>query len=141
MGKSLGAVFAGIAAGIVVQAALAWLVSLAYPMAAAPFDRRAMAEAYASVPTGGALLNMLAFFLAAAAAAWVARRMGGSVRSGWIAAGVIAAIALVIALVYPDPAWAQIGALAAALLGGLVGCHLPVATARSPASGSDDATV
>lgn len=139
MGKSVGAVFAGMAAGIVLQAALAWLVSLAYPMAAAPFDRRAMAEAYASVPTGGGLLNILAFFLSAAAAAWVARLLGGSLRAGWIAAGAIATIALIIALVYPDPAWAQIGALAAALIGGLAGCHLPVSAARTGASGFDDA--
>lgn len=141
MARRIGGIAAGIAGGVALQSLLGYLVGQAFPLAADPFDRRAAAEAYAELPAAGAALGILTYFLAAAVAAWIARWVGRSSRAGWIAAGVIAAFALTIAIVYPEPAWAQFGALLAALLGGLAGSHIavPGATPRSAAAESHDA--
>ena len=88
-------------------------------------NRQQVAESFASAPTGTLLFYLASFFAAALLGAWVARLIARSKAIGWVAAGVMALMALVIAIFYPDPAWAQFGAFGAALLGGLIGSHLP----------------
>jgi uncharacterized oligopeptide transporter (OPT) family protein len=119
-------VAAGIAAGVALQSLLGYLINLAFPMTADLWDRQAVAEAFVELPVAGALLGIVTYFLAAALAAYVGGRVGGSRRAGWIAAGAIVAFALTLAIVYPEPAWAQFGGLLAALLGGLAGGHIAI---------------
>lgn len=133
MGKALAAT-AGIVVGIGVQAAIGYASALAYPQPAIDMGNRAqVAESFAASPTGASVMYLASFFFAALVGAWLARALARSNGIGWIPAGVLALMALLIALFFPDPAWAQFGAFGAALIGGLLGCHLPAGTAPPPA--------
>ena len=132
MGKLLGAL-AGTVVGIAVQAGIGFLSALVYPRPAIDMsDRAQVAESFATSPPGASVLYLASFFLAAMIGAWLARRVARSDGIGWLPAGVLAAMALVIAIFYPEPAWAQFGAFGAALIGGLLGGHLPAGVAALP---------
>lgn len=137
MRKFIGAL-AGIVVGILVQGGLGYLSSLIYPQPAIDMrDRQQVAESFANASTGTLLFYLASFFAAALLGAWVARLIARSKAAGWVAAGVMALMALVIAIFYPDPAWAQFGAFGAALLGGLIGCHLPAGAEPIAAATTD----
>lgn len=140
--KALGGLV-GILVGIAVQAAIGYVSALAFPRPAIDMtDQQAVAESFATSPPGASALYLASFFLGALIGAWLARRIARSNRIGWLPAGVLAAMALAIAIFYPDPAWAQFGAFAAALIGGLIGNHLPAGIAAIPpeaAPTTDDA--
>jgi len=142
MRKVLGAL-AGTIAGVAVQAAIGYLSAIAYPRPAIDMsDRAQVAESFATSPPGASALYLASFFLGAMIGAWLARRLARSDRIGWLPAGVLAAMALIVAIFYPEPAWAQFGAFAAALVGGLIGGHLPAgiaALAEGATATSDDA--
>lgn len=140
MRKFIGALV-GIVVGIVVQGGIGYASALAYPQPAIDMrDRQQVAESFANAPTGTLLFYLASFFAAALLGAWVARLIGRSRAVGWVAAGVMALMALVIAIFYPDPAWSQFGAFGAALLGGLIGCHLPAgAEPAATTTGADAA--
>jgi hypothetical protein len=138
MGRLILGILAGAVAGIALQSLLAWLANLVFPVAANPFDRQQVAEAYAGRPAAAAILGIGIYLLSAFAAAYTARLVGRRAVGGWIAGGIVAAMALVLAIVYPEPIWGQFGALVAALLGMLLGCHAPLRAAEAPA-GADDA--
>jgi hypothetical protein len=138
MGRLILGIVAGAVAGIVLQSLLSFLANLLVPVAGNPFDRQQVAEAYAGRPPAAAILGIVIFLLSAFAAAYTARLVGRRTVGGWIAGAVIAAMALMLAMVYPEPVWGQVGALIASVLGMFLGCHAPLRFAQAPA-GTDDA--
>jgi lysylphosphatidylglycerol synthetase-like protein (DUF2156 family) len=124
--RAIGGTLAGIVVGLIVQSALGYLANMLFPMVANPLNRTQMAEAYAARPAAAAILWMALYLVSALVAAYVARTVARRQRAGWIAGGFIALMALVLAIFYPEPVWAQFGAFLAALLGTLFGCHIPL---------------
>ncbi len=117
----------GIVVGILVQSLAAYISGRLFPVRAIDiWDQRQIAEAFATRPVGGLAISMAGYFAGALTGAWAARLISRADYTAWIAAGVIALMALIVAVAYPDPAWAQFGAFGVALLGGLIGRHLPV---------------
>lgn len=137
MRKFIGALV-GIVVGIVVQGVIGYASALVYPQPAIDMrNRQQVAESFANASTGTLLFYLASFFFAALLAAWAARLIARSKAVGWVAAGVMALMALVIAIFYPDPAWAQFGAFGTALFGGLIGCHLPAGAEPVAAATAD----
>jgi hypothetical protein len=132
--KFLG-VLGGIVIAVAIQSAIAYATSIAFPQPGIDvFDQRQVAQSFAARETGALILYVASYFVAALVGAISSRIIGRSNALAWVPAGVMAAMALVIALVYPDPAWAQFGAFVAALLGGFVGRHWPARAAAVPAT-------
>jgi lysylphosphatidylglycerol synthetase-like protein (DUF2156 family) len=130
--RALGGTLAGIVVGLIVQSALGYLANLLFPMVANPLNRAQMADAYAARPAIAAILWMAVYLISAFVAAYVARSIAKRRWSGWVAGGFVALMALVLALFYPEPAWAQFGAFLAALLGTMFGCHAPLRRRAGP---------
>ena len=137
MRTTLGIV-AGIIAALIVQSALGYLSAALFPMPAVNlYDSQQVAESFAARPTGALLISLLGYFAGALAGGYVARLIADKPWTVWVPAGLLALMGLIIAVTYPEPAWAQFGAFLAALLGGMAARHLParsrVATAAPDA--------
>ncbi|MBX3560852.1 MAG: hypothetical protein KF780_03470 [Sphingomonas sp.] len=133
-------IVAGIVAAFAVQIGIDVLTNKLYPVAISDmWDRAQVTQAMASRPTPALLLTVLGFFLGALAGGYVARRLSGVGWTVWVPAGVLAAMALIISVAYPVPAWTWFATLAAPLIGGMIAGHLgPRATAPATEA-SDDA--
>ena len=119
------AVLVGIVLALVVQSGLDWLTSQFYPYDITNvWDRRQVSEAMASRPTPALLLTVLGYFLAALAGGVAAKRIWRRAWACWVPAGVMAAIALLIAFSYPLAEWAWFATFVAPLIGGLIANHL-----------------
>jgi hypothetical protein len=119
------AILAGIIVALAVQAGVDWVTSLLYPYAISDiWDRRQVSEAMAARPTGALLLTVLGYFLGALAGGAVAKSIFRRGWACWVPAGVMAAIALVLALAYPLAEWAWFATFVAPLIGGLLANHL-----------------
>ena len=123
--KAIGGLLAGVVAGFLAQALLVYAASLVIQMPAVNSTERVeIAQAFADSTAAALLVNIFSYFLAALVAAWVGGAIGGRNRVAWAAGLVVALLALVIAVFFPEPAWAQFGAFIAAVIGATVGKHL-----------------
>ncbi len=132
-------ILAGIVAALAVQAGVDILTNTLYPVALGDmWDRAQVAEAMAARPTAALVLTVIGFFLGALVGGYVARRISATGWTVWAPAGLLAAIALIIAFAYPMPVWTWFATLAAPLIGGMIAGHLGPRPAAAPEA-SDDA--
>ena len=126
---------AGIAAAMAIVLLVEWIGHLLHPLPADVdmSDPEAVGRAVEAAPFAARLIVVAAWFLGAAGGALVARLVSRRYWSGWVVAAVIAAGGVVTVLMIPHPAWMQVAAVAAPLLGGLVGQHLPLPAGWRPA--------
>ena len=115
----------GTVAGLLIQAIVVYLASFAIDMPALDSTARAeIAQAFADSPAPALLASMLSYGLAGLGAAWIGAAVSGKAWVAWTAGGLVALLALAIAIVFPEPAWAQFGAFIAAVAGTMIGKHL-----------------
>ncbi len=132
--RAILAILAGIIVALAVQAGVDWVTSQLYPYAITDiWDRRQVSDAMAARPTAALLLTVLGYFLAALAGGVVAKLIHRRGWACWVPAGVMAAIALILALAYPLAEWAWFATFVAPLIGGLIANHLVAADAVAAA--------
>lgn len=123
--RSFLGILAGIIVGMAVQSGVDLIANQFYPAAISDmWDRRQVAEAMAARPTGALLLSVLGYFLAGLAGCLVAKLISRRGWTTWVPAGVLAAMALLIAFNFPIPTWTAFGTFAAPLIGGLIARHI-----------------
>lgn len=128
-------ILAGIVAALIVQGGLVYLASLVVEMPAVrTVSREEVAQAVAAASSGAHLVTLLSYVIGGLAAVWIGAGIARVGWAGWIGAGLLAAVGLASAFLFPDPAWAQFGAPIAALVGGFVGRHLAPAPPPAPAA-------
>ena len=138
--RAILGILAGIIAALVVQAGVDFATSLAYPYPITDlWDRQQVSEAMATRPTAALVLTVLGYFLGALAGGVVGKLIARRGWACWVPAGVMAAIALLIALNYPLAEWAWFATFVAPLIGGLIANHLvaegePATAPPAPAS-------
>ena len=130
-------VVAGIVLLFVILVAVQMFAPLLHPIPAGTKagDPAALAQWMSTAPLAAQAVVVLAWFLSAFGAAWVALRISGWAPAAWGIAliGVVLAVANV--LRFEHPLWMQIAAVAAPLLGGWLAIR---ASARAPAAESID---
>lgn len=114
-----------IIAGAIAAFAAVWLVELVghlvFPLPGELDPRHP--EAMPSYPLVAKLIVVLAWFLGPLAGAWVARGFGGPRWAVWLVAVLVACGSIFNIIMVPYPAWMQIAAVVAPLLGGLIAAH------------------
>lgn len=114
-----------IIAGAIAAFAAVWLIELAghllFPLPGELDPRHP--EALPSYPLVAKLIVVLAWFLGPPAGAWVARGFGGPRWASWAIALLVACGSVFNIIMVPYPAWMQIAAVGAPLLGGLAAAH------------------
>jgi len=116
---------ASVLAALIIQGGTVYLASLLVEMpAVGTASRQEIAEAIAAASPAAHLVTIASYLLAGLGAVWIGAAIGRAGWPGWIGVCVIAALGLVSAFLFPEPAWAQFGAPIAALVGGFAGRHL-----------------
>jgi predicted MFS family arabinose efflux permease len=142
--RAVLAILAGIVVALAVQAGADYATSLIYPYPISDlWDREQVSEAMAQRPTAALLLTVLGYFLGALAGGVVGKLIARRGWASWVPAGVMAAIALLIALNYPLAEWAWFATFVAPLIGGLIANHLVAGrdTDAAPAAPAAEAKV
>ena len=119
-----------VVAGAVTAFATVWLIELIghliFPLPE-DLDLRnpeVAAQSLPSIPLPAKLIVVFAWFAGALAGGYVAKRISGRWWPAWLIAVVVAVGGIMTIMMIPHPAWMQIAAVVAPLLGGLVGGHL-----------------
>lgn len=114
-------ILAGLGAQTLIDVATNWL----YPQPLADmWDRGEVAEAMAARPAGALAAGIAGYFAGGLLGGFLARLIARRDWTVWVPAGLLAAMALVIGLSYPVPAWAWAGWFVAPLIGGFVARHV-----------------
>jgi hypothetical protein len=127
----------GVIAGILVALAtillVEWTGHLLYPFPsdAVLADPERAGRAFASVPIAAKLIVVFGWFAGALVGSLVAAMVGRLRGLAWLIAAVVAIAGILNILMIPHPAWMQIAAVVAPLLGGLGAVHLAGLPGRS----------
>lgn len=120
----------GIIVGIVVALffvfAIGMVGEMLFPITAT-VDRtsiESIAAVLPNLPAGAKAALLLSWFGGALAGAYAAKRIVGRAWAAWTIAGVTAVIVILNVMILPMPGWLQVAAVAAPLIGGLLGNHL-----------------
>ncbi len=98
-----------------------------------PADPEDLKQMVASASLAAKAWVVVAWFAAAVAGGWLARRLSRKDWAGWVIAGLIVVGGIANLMMIPHPLWMQIATFAAPLLGGWIVTRLP-AGARAPVS-------
>lgn len=119
-----------IVAGSITALAIFWIIAMAGHLAF-PLpedldlrDPERVARTLPSIPLAAKLIVVFAWFAAALAGGYVAKRIGGHWWSAWLIAAIVAVASVVAVMMIPYPAWMHMAAIVAPLVGGLVAGHL-----------------
>lgn len=121
----------GIVAGVVVAFVvlmgleMAGHAAMPPPAGLDPADPEDLKQMVASASTAAKAWVVFAWFAAAVAGGWVARRLSRASWAGWVIAGLIVVGGIANIMMIPHPLWMQIAAVAAPLLGGWLVTRLP----------------
>ena len=123
------AIIIGILAGFVAIVAVAYVGGLLFPSTTriegfTSEAARQLRETFPALPLGAKLVLILSWFAGALAGAMVAKKVAGRGWAAWTVAGFFAVYVLVTTMILPMPGWLQAIAVAAPLIGGLIGNHL-----------------
>jgi len=137
MGRKLGAFAAGVLAGFAAMLAVGFIAGMIYPLSGEvdARDPEGFATILASAPLGARLSILLGWFVAGLAGSAVAKLVGKRRGPAWAVAIFFALFVVLNVLMLPMPTWMQVVAIAAPLLGGLLGSHIK---AREPAAAQGD---
>ena len=83
-----------------------------------------LVDTFPALPLGPKLVIVLSWFAGALVGAMAAKGIAGRGWAAWTVAGFFAVYALVTVMILPMPGWLQATAVAAPLIGGLIGNHL-----------------
>lgn len=124
----------GIIAALAAMLAIAWIGGMLFPGPASidASSAESIASVFPDLPAGAKAAILLSWFGAALAGAFAAKRITGRRWAAWTIAGIAAVFVLLNVMVLPMPGWLQAIAIAAPLIGGLIGNHL--VTERMPAA-------
>lgn len=125
--KTVPGIVAGVVTALVVMTALQMAGHAAMPPPAGldPSDPEDLKQMVASASMAAKAWVVFAWFAAAVAGGWVARRISRTGWAGWVIAGLIVVGGIANIMMIPHPLWMQIAAVAAPLLGGWVVTRLP----------------
>ena len=121
----------GIVAGVVVAFVvlmgleMAGHAAMPPPAGLDPADPEDLKQMVASASTAAKAWVVFAWFAAAVAGGWLARRLSRASWAGWVIAGLIVVGGIANIMMIPHPLWMQIAAVAAPLLGGWLVTRLP----------------
>ena len=121
----------GIVAGVVVAFVvlmgleMAGHAAMPPPAGLDPADPEDLKQMVASASTAAKAWVVFAWFAAAVAGGWVARRLSRASWAGWVIAGLIVVGGIANIMMIPHPLWLQIAAVVAPLLGGWLVTRLP----------------
>ena len=121
----------GIVAGVVVAFVvlmgleMAGHAAMPPPAGLDPADPEDLKQMVASASTAAKAWVVFAWFAAAEAGGWVARRLSRASWAGWVIAGLIVVGGIANIMMIPHPLWMQIAAVVAPLLGGWLVTRLP----------------
>lgn len=121
----------GIVAGVVVAFVvlmgleMAGHAAMPPPAGLDPADPEDLKQMVASASTAAKAWVVFAWFAAAVAGGWVARRLSRASWAGWVIAGLIVVGGIANIMMIPHPLWMQIAAVVAPLLGGWLVTRLP----------------
>ena len=126
MGRKLGAFAAGVLAGFAAMLAVGFIAGMIYPLSGEvdARDPEGFASIIASAPLGARLSILLGWFAAGLAGSAVAKLVSKSRGPAWAVAAFFALFVVLNVLMLPMPTWMQVVAIAAPLLGGLLGSHV-----------------
>jgi MFS family permease len=118
-------ILAGIAAGVLVFLAIAYLGDLLFPMPAEvdANDPEQVTSAFSSAPLAAKLMLLAALFGGALAGALVADRLALRRWAGWPIALLLTVFAVGVAFLVALPAWMQIALIVAPLAGAVMAAH------------------
>ena len=121
----------GIVAGVVVAFVvlmgleMAGHAAMPPPAGLDPADPEDLKQMVASASTAAKAWVVFAWFAAAVAGGWVARRLSRASWAGWVIAGLIVVGGIANIMMIPHPLWMLIAAVAVPLLGGWLVTRLP----------------
>ena len=122
----------GIIAGVVLAAVVMMGLEMAGHAAMPPpagldsADPEDLKQMVASASLAAKAWVVFAWFAAALAGGWLARRISRTGWAGWVIAGLIGVGGIANIMMIPHPLWMQIAAVAVPLLGGWIVTRLPV---------------
>lgn len=127
-------IIVGIVVALAAMVAIAWVGGMFFPGPASidASSAESMASVFPDLPAGAKAAILLSWFGSALVGAYAAKRIAGQSWAAWTIAGITAVFVLLNVLILPMPGWLQAVAVAAPLIGGLIGNHL-VAERASPA--------
>lgn len=133
MVRTVLGILAGVVLAVVVMMGLEMGGHAAMPPPAGldPADPEDLKQMVASASTAAKAWVVFAWFAAAVAGGWLARRLSRKGWAGWVIAGLIVVGGVINFLSIPHPLWMQIAAFAAPLLGGWIVTRLPVGAAAA----------
>lgn len=118
-------IIVGIVAAVVAQSICDLLINQAYPSQITDlWNRQQVNEAFAARPAVALILAICGFLVGALVGGVVGKLIGRRPAAAWAGAVVLAAMAGLLGLNFPQPGWASIGMVVAALVGGLLANHL-----------------
>ena len=125
--RTILGIVAGVVVAFVVLMGLEMAGHAAMPPSAGldPADPEDLKQMVASASTAAKAWVVFAWFAAAVAGGWVARRLSRASWAGWVIAGLIVVGGIANIMMIPHPLWMQIAAVAAPLLGGWLVTRLP----------------
>lgn len=143
MARIIGGIVAGLAIGLFSIWAIEMIGHLIYPLPAELNirDPEQIETLIRTMPFGAQAFVVAAWFGGALIGSALAMRIAGRAWAAWLVAGVVAAAGIINILFIPHPVWMQISAVAAPLLGGLLGIHLGRRKALAPEDAPDDDVV
>ena len=121
----------GIVAGVVVAFVvlmgleMAGHAAMPPPAGLDPADPEDLKQMVASASTAAKAWVVFAWFAAAVAGGWLARRLSRASWAGWVIAALIVVGGIANIMMIPHPLWMQIAAVVAPLLGGWLVTRLP----------------
>ena len=121
----------GIVAGVVVAFVvlmgleMAGHAAMPPPAGLDPADPEDLKQMVASASTAAKAWVVFAWFAAAVAGGWLARRLSRASWAGWVIAGLIVVGGIANIMMIPHPLWMLIAAVAVPLLGGWLVTRLP----------------
>ena len=125
--RTILGIVAGVVVAFVVLMGLEMAGHAAMPPSAGldPADPEDLKQMVASASTAAKAWVVFAWFAAAVAGGWLARRLSRASWAGWVIAGLIVVGGIANIMMIPHPLWMQIAAVAAPLLGGWLVTRLP----------------
>jgi len=123
--RTILAAIVGIVVALIVQSACDALSSLLYPTGIADmWNRTQVAEALANRPAAALWISVAGYLLGGLAGGTLGKMISRTPVAAWVPAAPLAAMAAVIGLSFPAPAWSSVANVAAALIGAMLSNHL-----------------